>query len=385
MTSRALTGRTARPLARSSAGVRTLVARFDKDARIAIERLAAGHPYLRDLLWSFPGVLFALAAARDGAARESACALVKAGAPLASVARRLRVAGWMRKLPPEAFKGAVPQLPDDPAFTLQIANHLPAQPKEAAAWLETVAAAYTAAGAPFAIWAARQAGKFDLRFGAQGALVIGLYAWYSARRDTVAGALIARPFSPGMCLEAARDGAAQWLEEMEMQLYADLRHARYAHVNPATSVDGITFTRLMTPQELRFEGQMMNHCVALYASDLAKGNTLIYSLSENGERIATLDVRLQALGRPYIYCVLGQSNAEVPHRVWSAVMMWLARWNARGGGDVPAGDICAPEMKMWLALWKPYWLAKGFSEHLPRRPHIDSLYEHQRRLAYCVR
>lgn len=370
---------------RSAAAARALIARFDKRERKAIARLAAAHPYVRDLLWSFPGLLYALATHHDAATRESAYALVKAGAPLASIARRLGVAVWMRKLPPEAFCGAVPKLPDDAAFTLQIANYLPAKAEEAAAWLKAVAAGYSAFDAPFALWVAREASKLDLRFGSHGVFAMALFAWFSSHPQTAAGRLIAQPFCDQLSAPAVRDAAAAWLEEIEMHLYAPMREARYAHRSAVAEVGGITFARLSTPQALRLQGQGMNNCVAGYARDMAKGSLLIYALSENGKPVATMDVRLAPVGRPYICGLLGPGNAEVEHHVWQAVMLWLAGWREREGLEVASGEIAAPAMQLWLRLWKPYWLAKGLQEALPMRAFADALDRHQHGLVCCLR
>jgi hypothetical protein len=387
MTTRAVAGGRgpARVRGRSPAEVRALVSRFDKTIRAAVEQVSASHVYAQDLLWTFPGLLAEIAVTSDGARRDGAMALVKAGAPLASIARLLGVPFWMRKLPPEAFSAGVPRLPADAEFGLQIANHLPRQAGHAESWLKTVAAAYAAADATFAVWAAREHARLDAARGVHGIAAIGLYAWFSARPESVAGGLVARPFQADFSAEQARDHARAWFEELQMQLYAPARAARFAHVNRATNVDGIAFERLATPDALRAEGQRMNHCVGRYGNELACGNSLLYALSEGSERVATLEVRLQPTGRPVLWCLSGPGNAEVPHRVWSAVTMWLARWSQREGLQVEAGSFPPSSLKFWIALWKPYWLAKGRQEYLPFAPWEDALDHQHRSLEYCLR
>lgn len=387
MTTRAATGGRARPCMRGRplAEARALISRFDKNIRANVEKVTASHPYAQDLLWSFPGLLAAMAVAGDAARRDCAMALVKAGAPLPSIARLLGVPLWVRRLPPEAFSGGVPELPADAEFGLQIANHLPCRAQEAEGWLKTVATAYAAVDASFAVWAARESPKLDASRGAHGVAAIGLYAWFSAHPDSVAGRLVAKPFHADFSVEQARDHACGWLEEIQMQLYAPARSARFAHVNRATSVDGIAFERLETPGALRAEGRRMKHCIGRYGNELALGNSLLYSLSEGDLPLATLEVRLQPTGRPVLWCLSGPGNAEVPHRVWSAVMMWLARWAEREGPEVEAGSLQPPSMKFWIALWKPYWLAKGRQEHLPFAPWEDALDHQHRSLEYCLR
>lgn len=388
MTSRTRAGECGRaPVrTRSPAQVRALVARFHSGTRRAVARLVASHPYVEDLLWSFPAVLHALVTANDPAKREGVLALVKAGAPLASIVRQLGIPGWMRRLPPEAFADQLPRLPDDPAFALQIANHLPKSANGAQDWLKIVAAAYRSCDAAFAIWTAREFPKLDPRWGSQGINALGLFAWYSGRRDTMAAAAIARPWHAGLGAPEAVALAVGWLHELEMQLYAPVREVRFAHANRAESVGGIAFERLMTPEQLRSEGAAMNHCLARYGSSLAKGTSIIYALSEGGRRAGTLEVRLQhPTSRPTVWCLVTAGNAEVPYNVWSAVMMWLAGWAEHEGAFVPPGDAAPPPAKLWLALWKPYWLAKGLSDKLPFRPFADPLEDHHRWLECCLK
>jgi hypothetical protein len=53
---------------------------------------------------------------------------------------------------------------------------------------------------------------------------------------------------------------------------------------------GLSFVALQTGKTLRAEGAAMHHCVASYWQNVVKGRSRIYSIRENGRRVATLEV-----------------------------------------------------------------------------------------------
>ena len=53
---------------------------------------------------------------------------------------------------------------------------------------------------------------------------------------------------------------------------------------------GLSFVALQTGKALRAEGAAMHHCVASYWRNVVNGKSRIYSIRENGSRVATLEV-----------------------------------------------------------------------------------------------
>ena len=53
---------------------------------------------------------------------------------------------------------------------------------------------------------------------------------------------------------------------------------------------GFRFVALQTGIALRAEGAAMHHCVASYWQNVVNGTSRIYSILENGNRVATLDL-----------------------------------------------------------------------------------------------
>ena len=52
----------------------------------------------------------------------------------------------------------------------------------------------------------------------------------------------------------------------------------------------LSFVALQTGKALHAEGRAMHHCVASYWRNVVDGKSRIYSIRENGSRVATLEV-----------------------------------------------------------------------------------------------
>lgn len=365
-----------------------MIGRFQACDRARLMRLAASHRFVEDLLFSFPGLLYAVGSPALGdCVRAEALRLVTSGAPLAEAARLLGVPMWLRKLPPDAFQGALPRLPDTPAFAFRIANTLPAQASDAKRWLAFVAAAYQACNEDFALWIAREFGKFDAKHGAAIIPVMGLFAWLSVRGDIEPALLMPRPWSWNMGAPEACLALRAWLVALEIPLYRNIREARLAHVNPETAVKGITFVRLRTLRDLEEEGVAMNHCVASYGQTLARGCSVLYSLREEGNRVATLQITFGAhrASGPVIRQLHGKGNAKAPHHALQAVYAWLSGWQEVPENVTRCGCVSVTDQRVWQRFWKPYWQEKGVSPLLPIRAPADLFREEHRALDWCLR
>ena len=54
----------------------------------------------------------------------------------------------------------------------------------------------------------------------------------------------------------------------------------------------LSFVALQTGKALRAEGAAMHHCVASYWQNVVNGRSRIYSILENGSRVATLELTI---------------------------------------------------------------------------------------------
>lgn len=351
------------------------LARFPEPARGRVRALAAAHPALADLALTFPALLGTLARPRAGQlpVRQQAIDLVASGAPLRHVARLLQLPLWLRRLPPEAFHDAPPPVPGSDAFACRIVNALP-ETQRAGAWLAVVSLAYTTCDEHFALWSARNFGELVYR-GCQPTAVslgtatrtLGLLAWYSRAGGTCASSLIARPWTPGMSYEAARQTAHAWLERIEAELTLGDGAIEHTWCEPAR-VDGIDFVPITTATAITEEAAAMRHCVLGYSSAIADGICRIWSLRRDGQRIATLEIRACGTNKRFatIAQIQGPGNADVDEAVWRAAYTWLVRQPQIACGELVYRDSISHQR--WQSLWKPYWRAHGLKDWLPLTP-----------------
>ena len=112
----------------------------------------------------------------------------------------------------------------------------------------------------------------------------------------------------------------------------------------------------------------MRNCVRTYGHNVKHNLSRLWSVRKDGKRIATLEIGNH--GRqpfPYVGDLRSAGNEDAPAEAWWAAERWLLthdlpRLNTnRFGYDAVPIDRTA-----WMALWKPYWLAKRrFPEWLP--------------------
>jgi hypothetical protein len=115
----------------------------------------------------------------------------------------------------------------------------------------------------------------------------------SARADT---------FNPRWTLGRARAEEQKWHAEL-----ARVEMAERTGVALDTAIDytplpllwehgGLSFVALQTGKALRAEGAAMRHCVGTYWPNIASGRSRIYSILENGKRVATLELSNRLTG-----------------------------------------------------------------------------------------
>ena len=348
---------------------------FRPDIQPAVRHLARRHSRLADLAVSFPALLVALAVPRAGFDREPVIALVIEGAPLVELAKAAEVPLWTRKLLPASFAGAIPKLPDTPDFRRRIGNHLPRDAKLAPVWLEAVANAAAWCDEALAIWVARNVREHPNHGALHRLPLISLWAWFSARPETLAHRFVMKRWSPSMQLDAALNAAYVWRTATE--LYADLGDEPIADtwVQPAT-VDGYEFVPLRSFGELIEEGRAMRNCVQTYGFGLAHHHLRLWSVRKDGRRVATVSLSRSG-GDPLLgVCELrSPGNGKVPVELAWAVRRWLHMQNLAQMNLPPrAWDDGSYNRAAWTALWKPYWLAKRkIPDWLPLMPSRDAL------------
>jgi hypothetical protein len=337
--------------------------------RGAVRVLAMRHSRIADLAVSFPALLFALAVPRPGLDPAGALDLAIEGAALAEVAAAADVPMWLRRLSPEALTDPIVKLPDGELFRRQIANHLPRSPKATPVWLRAVADAADWAHEAVAVWIAREIVRGNRQALLKRLRLVSLWAWFSSQPDTLGHSLIKTPWTPAMRAGTALDAAEGW--RTTVNLYVNLGHEPIADMwfQPAR-VGGFDFLPLTSTAAIIEEATAMRNCLCTYGHRVARNSIRLWSLRRDGQRVATLSLTNDHCDPlPNIGELKGPGNAGVSPEVWWAARQWI-HMHGLPRIDLKRRSIPTPlNRNAWIALWRPYWLAKRRLPHwLPMAP-----------------
>lgn len=345
-----------------------LARRFSSEHRREVRRIIRLSSRMVDLAYIFPGALHAIA---DSAAspdlRRRAMELVLSGAQLKEVAHALGLPMWLRKLPPEAFSGSIPLLPNSETFARRIVNCLPPTRGQSAYWLKAVAFAADAAHEDFAIWLASQQVLADEGEPRRVFAVLAAYAWFSAQPDRRAASLIMVPWRPEISFETALCAAKSWLNRIRLTLQLGRGVITDAWLEPGEH-KGLVFQPLVTAEHLLEEAQAMHNCSDQYADRIARDRSRLWSVRRrNGQRLATLEIaqHVREAGVLDIVQMKGRHNLPAPLEVWQAAHAWMSAQE----GLRRAPPLVLPSRPLdtilWATLLLPYREQKGGAPWLP--------------------
>ena len=336
------------------------IRRFPRRYRRRLRKLARGSRPLSDLLYSFPGAAFMLAAGCGAPdARGRAVQLIKTGRPLPEVAAALGLPMWTKRLPPEAFDCDLTALPDEAGFGRRIANLVPRAAETTPMWLQWVAYSAQACDNDMALWlAARPIFTRDMEQGVP-LLPLAAFVWFSRWDCEVARRLIERPWHENMRFQTAVQEARAWLERVVIE-YCLEDDGATGDWFTVRKVGAYRFLPLRTMQELREEGDRMRNCVATYANQVAMSARLIYSIRQGGKHVATMEIAPVSMNsrEARIAQLLGPGNSQPREDVVRAATAWLSR---RGRFPLKGLDrmVQLPvRQSRWEAVWGPYRSAK---------------------------
>lgn len=354
--------------ARLPANVEAEVARFAAPVRREMRRLIRQSPRFQDLIIVFPGAAFAIASRRGPKAdREAATEMISNGAPLKSVARRLGLPMWLKKLPPEAFLRPLGPVPSGETFARRISSRMPRATSHSAFWLEAVLFANEACGEDFALWLAEQPLFADRSDASRLFGVLAAYAWFS-RSSTTASRLIVVPWRPEIAFDTALCSAKSWLNRLRLLLQLEPGALTDTWL-VGKQVSGYDFVPLIDRDALLLEAQAMQNCADQYAERLAREKCRLFSVRRNGNHVATLEVgpHGRETGVLCITQLKARHNMPASIEVWQAAYAWLALQS--GLKRLP--PMVAPERpfneRVWRELMAPYRDAVNGAPWLPQR------------------
>jgi hypothetical protein len=125
---------------------------------------------------------------------------------------------------------------------------------------------------------------------------------------------------------------------------------------------GYEFVPIQSAAELTEEADAMANCLATYGYRLAHGRSRFFCVKKDGKRVASLEVAVaRRSGDPLLNI---QELRGLRNKPVSAELAWAARhWLHHH--ELPEIDVNwlkhdkAPlDRSTWMALWRPYWLAK---------------------------
>ncbi len=185
--------------------------------------------------------------------------------------------------------------------------------------------------------------------------------------------LIDKPWTPNIRIDQAIKAADAWHELLALHLNLGPCALADTWLKPAC-VAGYEFVPLDSAAAIADEAAAMKNCIRTYADDLAHDHTRLWSMRRDGQRVATLETSTGQDPLLNVVQIKGPENAEVPREVSWAARQWLNMHDLmnivpdeRKWGTVPL------DRATWLALWRPYWLAKRhIPEWLPLQPSRDA-------------
>ena len=335
--------------------------RYDRDSRKRLRKFVKSAPCLRDIAYSFPALAFTLANGHGCLNdRTAAVAALKDGRPLKEAAKAVGIPFWVRRLPPEAFRRPLGEIPNGPDFVRRVGNWIPSDPTQTNIWLHWTLTAHQLCDEDFAVWIARK--DFSNKPDIEDATLMPLaaYGWYSRNLGHKACGFIDRPWQPNLRWHKAVGSAREWLTRCLFE-YCGMGSGAFGRWSVPQRVGPYRIVPLRTSFDLNEEGRIMNNCVASYAGAVLLGSCLIYSVRRGDKHIATLEVRSDSEDqrRPFICQLLGPANREVDPPLRDAVQQWLVRQ-----GDYPSVKSYSPtslplDPERWSGLWQPYFEDKA--------------------------
>jgi hypothetical protein len=296
------------------------------------------------------------------------------GASLKSLGAAAALPLWLRALGPESFVRPIGDLPDGQLFRRRIGNHLPRSPKLAPIWLQAIEDATTWGNDAIAVWIARELMRDAKSVKRAKLRLVCVWAWFSAQSETLGHSLLETVWTPSMRFATALAGAEDWQLNVEVEINVGGKLIADRSLR-AGRVEDLEFLPIATPDEIRQEAKAMHNCVRTYSRPIVQGRSSLWSVRRHGRRVATLQID-RAGENPFarIAQLKTRENKAAPVETWRTAQLWL------DSQHVPVERrICEKRVPLdrdrWIALWRPYWLAKGrLPSWLPLAPSLRALF-----------
>ncbi|MFY0611925.1 MAG: PcfJ domain-containing protein [Hyphomicrobiaceae bacterium] len=336
--------------------------RFAPLFRDRVAALTCCAPQAEDLADSFPGLLVALVS-NVGTVEQRAAAFntILSGGSLRLAAQQLALPLWLRKMPPEAFRGPIRQLPGEDQFTAKISNFIPEKAHIAGDWLEQVSFAGEACHSGFALWVAKHCGSVAPSRRRLVFLYMASWAWHSNHPETIGYRLIDRPWSPKMGLRRAMEELMRWRRRVDLAcLLGDGIESVWLS---GGHHGGYDFVPLVTLDDFLHESKAMHNCLDQYADRMATGLIRIFSIRQDGTPVADIEIGPTPAksATPSIVQIKATKNRQPPLAIWQAAHQWLDEQDLETLPRRPGAVRTTKPPHSVEPFWRPYldWLPEG--------------------------
>ena len=325
--------------------------RFALPYRHFIRSLTCCSKRMEDLLFSFPGLGFALATGYGSIAeRAEAFELIDAGQSLKAAAEAVKLPWWMRRLPPEAFTEPLRGWTQSAEFARVIVQHIPEERQRAMHWFRRVQLALDLAGEDFALWIAWRTKTAERPRDLNRIVLLGAWAFFSKQKDTLGRRLVSHPFTGGCGFSRAVEAAHVWKKraDLAVALGSGLPDCWYQ----GREVCGYLFLPLATVEDYLREAEAMGNCLDQYGLRVATGTSRVFSIRKGGRPVANLELgpHDDDPSMPAVEQLRGVHNRQVGPDIWQAVYAFLGSEKPR-----PLPLIAGPDHSQSLATAKQIW------------------------------
>jgi PcfJ-like protein len=312
--------------------------RFPFQDRYKIYRAAALSPRTLQLAEAFPALAVAIYGSHK--VHDEAARLVEAGAPLRQIAELMKVPMALRRVKPRAAHSALNAAEICTRDPRLFDAHMPDTLPRVTLWLAAVCKADDL-GPDFVEWTAKHCFEMSARWHAISSNLEDFGDWVKATyraqvpphiRRALLGKrgeqqhgeqFIVRPFTPDMSLRTVTKLSAEWHEAVANNMSGP----NYAFPPPwcdGGKVNGYEIIPITTAGDLYLEGRVMHHCAGTLTEEVRAGFCCCFSIREDGNRVATLQLARGQNDKAVINQIRGPCNAQVSKPIERAVRSWLA-------------------------------------------------------------
>jgi len=232
--------------------------------------------------------------------REEGKRMILRGERLPRIAEMVGFSMVFRRVKPGAAEQAVVTEVSDELMARHLPQSLPAQRR----WFAAVSRA-SQFGTGFMEWVARRVGDIAASQKETLAELNDIADWVKASRlaansnaglpsgNSHAGCeFIARPFQRDMSLRTVRRLAKDWHEAVTVGMRASVCVQFPRPWLKSGVVGGFQIVPITDSGALYLEGKSLHHCVATHEDDIVRGETYVYSVLKEYERVATVELRV---------------------------------------------------------------------------------------------